>query len=405
MGQVMQRRFLVLLVLGTAVAAGVAAHWWHFLDLTVYRYGGTTVLDRAPLYADRWGELPFTYPPVTALAFTLVALVPLPVAVAGWTAVSVLALVGTIATFAHALRRSLTPAALAALAAGALLLDPVRATLLLGQVNLALMALVSIDLLLLRGRWSGVLVGIAAGIKLTPLVFVVLLVLVGRRAAALRAVASFAATVLVGVLVVPTDAATYWTSVMWRAGRVGDLEYVGNQSLLGTMTRLLGHEPSTALWLGLAVPVGAALMLVARAWWLRGGRDVAVLVTAGAMLLCSPISWDHHAVWCAPALLVLWHRAPRWVLVPVGLLLAVGTWPLVPHQYGAEFGWNALQQVWGNGYTWAVLALCATAVVGLRPGYSSRPRPRSVSSGSAAEVAAYEVSHRRAPASWSSSGS
>jgi alpha-1,2-mannosyltransferase len=399
------RRWLVLLVLAVAVAAGIAATWWHFRDLGVYQYGGRTVLDRLPLYADRPGQLPFTYPPAMALAFVPLALTPFPVAVAGWTLVSVVALVATLATFAHALRRSLSPTALAGLAALCLLMDPVRATLLLGQVNLALVALVSIDLLLLRGRWSGVLVGIAAGVKLTPLIFVVLLVLVGRRAAAVRAVAAFAATVLAGVLVVPSDAAAYWTSVVWRAGRVGDVEYVGNQSLLGTTTRLLGHEPSTMLWLAIAAPVGGVLLLVARAWWLRGGRDVAVLVTAGAMLLCSPISWDHHAAWCAPAVLVLWHRAPRWVLVPLVPLLAIGVWRVLPHQYGAEFGWNPLQHVWGNGYTWAVLGLCVAAVVGLRPGYSSRPRPRSVSTGSAAEVAAYEVNQRRAPASWSSSGS
>ena len=79
-----------------------------------------------------------------------------------------------------------------------------------GQVNAILMLLVLVDVLRPERRWSGVLVGVAAGVKLTPLVFVVLLVVVGQRAAAARAVAAFAATVVVGLVAFP-GAASYWT--------------------------------------------------------------------------------------------------------------------------------------------------------------------------------------------------
>ena len=245
-----------------------------------------------------------------------------------------------------------------------LALDPVRETLMFGQVNLLLMALITYDLLVLRGRWSGFLVGIAAGIKLTPLVFVVLLVLVGRRADALRAVSSFTATVLVGVVLLPGDAAEYWTRALWDAGRVGGIEYIRNQSLNGTLTRLLHHEPSTLLWFAVAAPVGAALLLMATLWWRRGDRDLGVLLAAGAMLMCSPISWDHHFVWAAPLLLVLWRHA-RLATSPVAALLLVGLRPLVGHGEKSELTWTGLEQVAGNGYTWLVLALAAAAVVPL----------------------------------------
>ena len=351
-----------------ALAGAVARHSWRlFADLSVYRFGGRTILDGLPLYAgaEPHSGLLFTYPPFAALAMTAASVPPAWLVTGAWTAASVAALAMTLRIF------GLPRSALLPVVIGLVAIDPVRGTLVFGQVNLLLMALVCYDVLVLRGRWSGFLVGIAAGIKLTPLVFVALLVLVGRRADALRAVSAFAATVLVGVVLLPGDAATYWTSALWDSGRVGGVEYIRNQSLNGALTRLLHHEPSTLLWLAVAAPVGAALLALATFWWRRGAHDVAVLLTAGAMLMCSPISWDHHFVWAAPLLLVLWRRTPALSLAVAALLL-VGLRPLVSHGDNVELTWHGLQQVPGNGYTWLVLALAAGAAYALRAG-SIRP--------------------------------
>ena len=86
---------------------------------------------------------------------------------------------------------------------GALALEPVWQNLTFGQVNLFLMLAVLVDLLRPERRWTGVLLGLAAGVKLAPLVLVVMLVLVGGRMAAGRAIATFAGTVLVGFVVMP----------------------------------------------------------------------------------------------------------------------------------------------------------------------------------------------------------
>jgi alpha-1,2-mannosyltransferase len=353
-------RPLLVLAAAAAVAGAVASHWWTYLDLTVYRFGGRTVLDGLPLYAGGapHSGLLFTYPPFAALGFAFFAMPPPWLVAGGWAAVSVAALAATLRAF-DLPRSWLLPVTVAALA-----LDPVRETLMFGQVNLALMALVSCDLLVLRGRWSGYLVGIAAGVKLTPLVFVGLLVLVGRRADALRALSAFTATVLLGVVLLPGDAAAYWSSALWDAGRVGGVEYIRDQSLNGTLTRLLHHEPSTLLWFAVAATVAVALLALAGLWWRRGARDVGVLLAAAAMLMCSPISWDHHFVWAAPLLLVLWRRA-RPLGYPVVALLLCGLRPLVAHGEKTELTWHGLQQVAGNGYTWLVLALSAVAAVAL----------------------------------------
>ncbi|MBJ7359857.1 glycosyltransferase 87 family protein, partial [Nocardioides sp.] len=214
---------VIAVVLGAAVALA-----WDPLDLDVYRFGGRSVLDGTPLYAgtDPATGYPFTYPPVAALLFVPVAVLPDALATAAWVGAGVVALAVVLVVFLRERVVSLSPLHLGGLVLLMSVLDPVRETYGFGQVNLLLMCAVCCDLLVLRGRWTGVLIGLAAGIKLTPLVFVVFLVLVGRRAAAFRAIAVFVATVLVGLLLLPASAADYWTHTVWDPGRVGGIEYV-----------------------------------------------------------------------------------------------------------------------------------------------------------------------------------
>lgn len=360
-------RVWVVCVIAVTVGVGFAVAW-HPLDLAVYRFGGRSVLDGTLLYAgtDPATGYPFTYPPVAALLFVPVALLPASVATAGWVGLSVVALAAVLVVFLRERGISVSPVHLGGLVLLASALDPVRETYAFGQVNLLLMCAVCTDLLVLRGRWTGLLIGLAAAVKLTPLVFVVFLVLVGRRAAALRAVAVFGAAVAVGFLLVPASATDYWTTTVWDAGRVGGIEYVRNQSVNGVLTRLLGEEPSTALWMAVAAPLALAVLLLAAAVWRRGDRDVGVLLAAGAMLLASPISWDHHWVWAAPALLVLARRAHPVLTGAWVLLLAVGCRFLAPAGEGRELTWTWWQHVLGDGYVWMLLVTAAAVAVQLR---------------------------------------
>ena len=91
-------------------------------------------------------------------------------------------------------------------------------TLGLGQVNLLLMLLIVADLLTtgtLSGRtrwWHGIGIGVAAGIKLTPLIFIPYLVLIRRYRQAATAAVTFVITVLLGYAVLPRDSGTYWAT-------------------------------------------------------------------------------------------------------------------------------------------------------------------------------------------------
>src|SRR5918999_319094 len=170
---------VVVVVLGAVVAGAVEGE---FRDLHVYRYAGQSVLDQWPAYDsdEPITGYPLTYPPFAALLMVPLALLPGWLAAAAWTGASAGCLAATIVVVRRAYGRA-TPGWLVIVAvAGSLALEPVWQNLSFGQINLLVMLAVLVDLVRPERRWSGLLVGLAAGVKLTPLVFVVLLVLVGH---------------------------------------------------------------------------------------------------------------------------------------------------------------------------------------------------------------------------------
>jgi len=220
-------------------------------------------------------------------------------------------------------------------------LEPVRETVTFGQINLILAALVLFDLLVLapRGsRFTGVAIGLAAAIKLTPAIFILYLLLSRRYRAAAVATATAAGATLLTAAFRFHDSWSYWTSVLFDGSRVGDIERVPNQSLLGAVLRLAyPHHPHKIYWAPLA-----ALVLAFGIWRAarvaRAGDEVAGLTLAGVTgTLISPVSWQHHLVWFVPALVVLidaaatrrragWPYALFAVLIWVTVTVSVIAW-------------------------------------------------------------------------------
>jgi alpha-1,2-mannosyltransferase len=355
---------VLVLVLAMAVAAAVRGG---FKDLLVYQYGGRAVIDGLAVYASRApaNGLPFTYPPFAAVLMVPLALLPAWLAGAMWTGASMGALASVVVLVRRALGRP-TPGWLVALVGcGALALEPVWQNLTFGQINLVVMVAVLVDLIRPDRRWSGVLVGIAAGVKLTPLVFVVLLVLVGRRTAAGRAVLTFAVTVAVGFVAMPGSSATYWTDGLVNASRVGPPALAHNQSAYGALTRLLDGEPTTLLWLVIATPISLAVLVVGASWWRRGDRVLGTCLGALAMLIASPVSWSHHWVWVVPVALVLWERN-RWGCAVWTAVFVARPFVWLPYGQGREYGWSPLEHLVGNAYLLAALALAGWAAAALQ---------------------------------------
>ncbi|MFJ9955262.1 glycosyltransferase 87 family protein [Streptomyces avermitilis] len=340
-------------------------------DALVYRAAGAAVLSGADLYGftvTEWG-LPATYPPFAALLF-----VPTTWLAPG--ALKVAFVAGNVALLAALVRLSGRlagrPAPLPAVCAAtalALWLEPVFQTVLFGQINLALACLVLWDLTRPGARCRGAALGIAAGVKLTPAVFIVYLLLRGRRREAATAAAAFAGTVLLGALLLPAASVDFWTRRIFETGRVGKAWIVDNQSLQGLVARVLG-EPSPGLaWaLPTAVVAGAGLWLARRATSERRG----ILLAAFTALLVSPISWSHHWVWCLPLIAVLYAEGhPRQAAATAAVFTARTLW-LLPHQGDLDLQLSWWQQPPTSPYP--LLALLVLVQLSVRSSSASMIR-------------------------------
>jgi len=311
--------FAVSLALYLAVSQVFPKHPWSMLDLHIYLWGGALIRHSQDPYAHAYAphRMHFTYTPTAAAAFALLAALELPVVKLLVVAGSIASLLGVLWLTSGALGRERSGTRLGAtLAAGAvaLWLEPVRQTLSFGQVNLVLMLLIVADLCMPDARWwKGAGVGLAAGFKLTPLIFIPYLLLTRRLRAAAVATAVFAVTVLGSFLLLPRAARHYWLGGLFlNPNRLGNVHYVGNQSLFGALLRLFGDATAARPYQLVAeVTAGVAGLLIA-AWASRRGQEMlGVLVCALTGLLVSPVSWSHHWVWVAPMLVVLVDFARR----------------------------------------------------------------------------------------------
>jgi alpha-1,2-mannosyltransferase len=198
----------------------------------------------------------------------------------------------------------------------------VQAHVINGQINMLLALLIIIDVGgFLPRRWGGVLVGVTAAFKLTPLVVIPWYLLTGRRSDAVRATATFVACAIVGLVALPKDSWDYWTSVIFQTGRVGDESLRFNASVLGILARMGVDSPlRSLLWLAL----GGLLVLAAyrHAARLAANGDLvpAAVVLGCASVVASPISWQHHQIWLPLAGLVLAGRL-RWAPTTAGLFI------------------------------------------------------------------------------------
>ncbi|MFD4461904.1 glycosyltransferase 87 family protein [Nocardia sp. NPDC058480] len=382
-----QRRWLTAAIGLFVVSAVVAllAHWWHgFIDLQVYRNGARVWLDGGDLYGPMppvYGlGLPFTYPPLAAMFFVPLALMPLVVA-------EVVVLLTSLASLGIVLWLVLVRvrpeldriAVLTVVIAGlgfAQYLEPVRQTFNFGQINLILMAVVAIDILVRKPFLPrGMLIGITVSIKLIPAGYLLYFLVRRDWKAAATMVASAAGAVGIGFLLFPNDSVEYWFHTVFDTGRIGTPYFAGNQSIKGTLFRLgMDESLATGLWIGLS----ALTIALASVWMYRligAGNDVgALLVNAAAVLLISPVSWSHHWVWVAPALVVFVSLAIRrrsraftTLVVLFTLMFIVGPQWVLPHSNEKELAWAWWQQIIGSSYVWTTFAVIVYAVITYRP--------------------------------------
>ncbi|MFC0315326.1 glycosyltransferase 87 family protein [Gordonia phosphorivorans] len=360
------------------------------IDTKVYRGGALAVLHDTPLYSEPVYKMwQFTYPPFAALVMVPLGLLGPYEAFRLMNAVNVLCLVLLIFLTLRALRFRrdgrfwLT---VAALTVAVTVLEPVRTTIWNGQINLVLAVLVVGCLTLPLGRWRGLGVGLAAGIKLTPLFFVGYLAVTRQWRAAATAVGVFALTVLIGLVVLRDQAVEFWSGIGRDTSRIGPVDAVANQSFNGFFARLgtVGvWQAPTWLWL----PVGAVLAALGLygAWRAHraGAEMLAITLTGLTACAVSPFSWGHHWIWLVPLLVIALVQAVDaarrdrpwtwlWWLAPAAVVAVGYSWrvravegDVARWRFGSyRLFWPPDHDVWGRvlgvidggSYLWVFLA-------------------------------------------------
>ena len=294
------------------------------LDFNVYRLGAMTIFDNEGMHKDLYArdlldygalKLPFTYPPFAALLFMPFAFLPfgvgvgimytISIGVAWWMATLIYDYAtsrGYHIPFQDKLGRYGTIAVLTFII---ILSGPWRRGLALVQVNPIILILVLADFLRPATRVPrGGLIGIAGGIKLTPLAFGLILLMRKDWRGVASVAGGFVGTITLGFLAVPGAAAYYWGVAVRHSSRSGGTAFYDNVALTGIFAHQGVPEPIAtvrvvALSLFLLVATAALMRLFIRANMVFSQ----VALNAFLMLQISPISWSHHNTWY-PVLLV-----------------------------------------------------------------------------------------------------
>jgi alpha-1,2-mannosyltransferase len=350
------------------------------LDLKVYRFamdlafsgvdpysvaqsGGKNV----PIGALPVGGLSFVYPPFSLLLFAPFALLSLDMSGFLWTALSVAAL--QVSIF-YPLKRIGVRQPLAWAVGStvpALLLSPVDQALQAGQLSLVLLGMVVLDLHLPeQHRLKGVLIGLAAGLKIIPAIFVLYLVVTRQFRAAAVAALTAVGTVAAGLILFPRYSISYWSVLVFDTDRIAPPGWIPNESLRAMLARVFhdGHS-SYWPWLASTVVVVVAAFLLVRHSIVLGEETLGITGVAVLALLVSPVSWHHYWVWLVPIIVYVVHLAMKyrspllWACITLPVLvvaLRVNEWfmPMPPY--------NALEL---HGAPLVTSSMCTIATIAL----------------------------------------
>lgn len=303
-----------------------------FFDLESYRdtlnavHGGALMFD--------W----LGYPPVTLILISPLRGLPDRAGDMLWTGVSFLmylAIAAALTKLAMATRRDTAPKDLPTFLAGfglagtmLILSIPADNQLLVGNVQLIVITLAFFDAAgVLPRKWQGSLVGLAAAIKITPLIFFPYYVFTRQWRQAAMAAATFTAATGVGFFLFPRDSLYFWTHTD-SSGRLG-VDRLDNVSILGTLSRWMADpDQARMVWYGLALAVGLAAFWRAGQHFRRGEQIEAALVIGAASTVISPIAWPNYQLWLPMAAVWLIMSGGRRSKL-IGLLIYLPFFPVL----------------------------------------------------------------------------
>jgi hypothetical protein len=294
----------------------------YVLGLPVYTRHTISIPRHLGIPANRQQNIEYNaHPPVAVLLTLPLAGLAYPDAVLAWNLLSLAALIASLKIVANELgfRWNMLPPTLALLA----FCHPIYGNLYLGQLTLVLVLLVTVIWTLERSGRSdiaGLVIGIAAAIKLFPGYLILFYLARGRVRPFCLAGLSFFVLSVLAALVLGLD--TYYDYVQivipaqakfWSCGY--------NLSIAGFWHKLfsplaeaaiepLWFSPALARWGTVLSDLAVTFIVVISAYRAQTlpQRDLALAITMTAMLLVSPVAWD----FSLPLLLVPIAMIIRW---------------------------------------------------------------------------------------------
>lgn len=314
----------------------------YLLDVGVFRDAGRAFLDNKDLYSDDFptrSGFRFIYPPFAAMLFAPLVWVDEVTMEVIWTVATAVAVFGVIAMAVY--RAGLGTRGrfgtwwlwALSLTGFALALDPLRAHVMYGQINIFLILLITADVLGFTPRKiRGVGIGVAAGIKITPAAYAVIFLVRKDWWSLGRSVLFFLATAVIGWALRAESSMFFWTSEFFNSDRGGAPLYPPNQAMTGLIARL-GVDGDTAAAIMLPGFILFAALSVWGAWKLeRAGRPVdSLLLVILGIVLASPLAVVHHWSGVVIALVLLFRPLNR--VVFVCLVLAIVAHALGLHAF------------------------------------------------------------------------
>jgi len=302
----------------------------HHQDLDAYLTAGSAVLHGQPLYApflhhpfpDPALRPAYIYPPLFALLVAPLALLPMASANVIWLVLGQLALAAALLLTVRRLNPS--AGAVTAIVCATVTFYPLWIDAAQGQANLLVLLLVSAGLAgIVQGKPTfGAALGVAAALKLTPLILLAWLLMERRFREAVSMLGAFAAVTAAAALLRFDDTLVFFRQVL--PALASGTAYYANQSLAGLVSRVFSQNPYTAPWitfsLGFLLPVAGGILLGGFwLWRMRGQPPLSRAVAFIPLLpLLSSVTWPHHLVILLP---VFWLGA---------IALAERDWPVAP---------------------------------------------------------------------------
>ncbi len=348
-------RCVVVLLAWVGILAAITtiARRYGFSDLAVDRAAIMHALAGDGLYAYRspLTHLGTALPPPALFLVAPAVFLPLPVA--GWltalagVAALGLAMVALVGPVARRYGRRPWPVVLAA-GALALTVEPVRAALGLGSLDLLVFGLITADIVALRrgawarsraawwpgrpassaprgrtpgdllrrgwatGAWAGSGVGLATALAVTPAFFVAYLAVTKQWRAALTATGTALTAALGAFLISPGETTAWFGEVLWRIDRTGPVDAIANQSLAGVLARIYDSATTPVLlWLSFSLLLLAVGLIRARAAHADGDEIAAFTLVGLTVSIVGPVTDTHELIWVLPAVLILIDAAAR----------------------------------------------------------------------------------------------